>query len=115
MRILRLFALAAVAIACSLAFPACATQSVVNMAQGNPAGASRTQPNYQSAPPNPAFYALVPLTLPFDLVTLPFQFIFVNSQGGQFTATPVAQPQQQSSQPPQNYGPQPPPNYAPGQ
>jgi hypothetical protein len=87
-----------------LGLSSCATQMAVNMAQGNPAGVNRNAPNYNSAPPNPAFYALVPLTIPFDLATLPIQFLLTNSQGGQFTATPVAPPPQA---PPQQQGPPP--------
>src|SRR5665213_415367 len=77
---------------CCFAMTSCATQSAINAAQGNPTGALPNQPGYRNAPPNPAYYALVPLAIPFDLLTLPIQFVSMNAQGGQFPTTSVSQP-----------------------
>jgi len=60
---------------CALAlglFSSCATSEMLARAQGRPG--PMDPPNSRPLPPNPAYYALVPLVFPFDLVFWPVQY-----------------------------------------
>lgn len=63
-------------IACGL-LSACATMTVTRRAQGSYFIRPRTETPLS---PNPFFYALVPLTVPFDIVTAPLQLIIFTTQ-----------------------------------
>lgn len=56
----------------------CATQDMIAKAQGRPGPLD--PPNLPPTKPNPAYYALVPLVLPFDLVAWPFQYLYVQNR-----------------------------------
>jgi hypothetical protein len=61
----------------------CMTGTVVNHARGTWQGpfiegtksVDQNGKTIQAQKPNPAYYALVPLTVPFDIVTSPFQLV----------------------------------------
>lgn len=83
----------------------CATQDMIAKAQGRPGPLD--PPNQPPTNPNPGYYALVPVVLPFDLVAWPFQYWYLSSRGPQYTGVP-----EQSGPPPGFYSDQPP--YRPG-
>jgi hypothetical protein len=56
---------------CLASLPACATSEMISRAQGQPG--PMDPPDLQPPPPMPAYYALVPLVLPFDAVAWPIQ------------------------------------------
>ncbi len=56
----------------------CATQDMIAKANGRPGPLD--PPNQPPTKPNPAYYALVPLVLPFDLVAWPFQYLYVQNR-----------------------------------
>ncbi len=56
----------------------CLTQSTIKYAEGNPTYAWIGAPSGDVAPdntPKPAYYALLPLTIPADIVTAPIQVV----------------------------------------
>lgn len=59
-----------------LSLSSCATTTMVDRANGRPA--PMDPPNLPPGPPNPAYYALIPLVLPFDLLAWPFQLGYLN-------------------------------------
>ncbi|MGH8047008.1 MAG: hypothetical protein ACREKL_07155 [Chthoniobacterales bacterium] len=86
MKVLR-FGLPAVALA--LLNSSCMSLDMVAHAEGK---APPTDPHGQPYPPQPAYYALVPLVAPLDLITLPIQyFYFRGKQAGEMQATPPPQ------------------------
>lgn len=66
----------------------CATQQMIARAQGNPGPLDG--PGAAPAGPQPAYYALVPLVLPIDLVAWPFEYFYMKNR--QPSGPPVAPP-----------------------
>ena len=64
--------------AMALSFSSCATQDMIAKAQGLPGPLD--PPNQPPTKPNPAYYALVPLVLPFDLVAWPFEYFYMQNR-----------------------------------
>lgn len=104
----------------ALSLCSCATSDMIAKANGNPGPLD--SPNQPPTNPNPMYYALVPVVLPFDLVAWPFQYFYLQSRQQQpppqYTGVPQQGPTQQP--PPQRYYPQqappsgyqgPPPGY----
>jgi len=85
-----------------VALNSCATQDMIAKAQGYPGPLD--PPNQPPVKPNPAYYALVPVVLPFDLVAWPFQYWYLNNRP-QYVGVP------EPTGPPPGYyqGPPPPP------
>jgi hypothetical protein len=68
-------------------------------------------PNMPPTNPNPAYYALVPVVLPFDLVAWPFQYFYLQNRN----QYPPGPPPPGYYQSPQQYPPPPPGQvYRPG-
>lgn len=64
--------------AMALSFSSCATQDMIAKAQGLPGPLD--PPNQPPTKPNPAYYALVPLVFPFDLVAWPFEYLYMQNR-----------------------------------
>jgi hypothetical protein len=62
----------------ALSFASCATQDVMAKASGQPGPLA--PPNQPPSNPNAAYYALVPLTVPFDLLTWPIQYFYMQGR-----------------------------------
>lgn len=112
-RLLQTLLLGAVAMAlCS-----CASSDMIAKANGTPGPLD--SPNQPPTNPNPMYYALVPVVLPFDLVAWPFQYFYLqNRQQPQYTGVPQQGPTQpppqryqQQAPPTGGYQGQPPPGY----
>jgi len=75
--------------AMALALSSCASTDMMAKAQGVPGPLDPpTQPRTK---PNPAYYALVPIVLPFDIATLPIQYIYLHTNRPQYTPAPPPQ------------------------
>ncbi len=59
----------------ALSLSSCATQTMIARAQGQPA--PMDPPNLPPGNPQPGYYALVPLVLPFDLLFWPFEYFYM--------------------------------------
>lgn len=64
--------------AIALSFSSCATQDMIAKAQGAPGPLD--PPTQPPSKPNPAYYALVPLTLPFDLIFWPVEYFYMQGR-----------------------------------
>ncbi len=73
-------AIAAAGLVVALAFSSCITSDVIAKAEGNPPTLRSVQRSYQPEPPQPAYWLLVPLTIPIDVITLPGQFIYFQTR-----------------------------------
>lgn len=71
-----------------LALGGCATQDMIAKAQGRPGPLD--PPDAAGRAPQPGYYVLVPLVLPFDLVAWPFEYFYMKDR--QPTADPDVQP-----------------------
>lgn len=74
MKVLRL---ALSALAASLLCTSCMSLDMIAHAEGKPPPGD---PNGRPYDPAPGYYALVPLVLPLDLVTLPVQYFYFQQQ-----------------------------------
>ncbi len=77
------FALPALAI--SMLCTSCMSLDMIAHAEGKPSPQDPNGPPYNAAP---GYYALVPLVLPLDLITLPVQYFYFQKQRSE-----VRQPQ----------------------
>lgn len=68
---------AGVAIAAGGWLSGCASTEMIARAEGTTSRFSEYDTSVRH--PNPAYYALVPLTLPYDIVTLPIQYYIYRS------------------------------------
>ena len=73
----------------AIALCSCATQDMIAKANGMPGPLD--PPNQPPMKPNPAYYALVPVVLPFDLVAWPFQYIYLRNRP-HYTGVPTSPP-----------------------
>lgn len=71
----------------ALSLSSCATQTMIAKAQGRPGPTD--PPNLPPGNPNAAYYTLVPLTLPFDLLFWPVQYFYLKEN--QSTGAPPPQ------------------------
>ena len=55
----------------------CITTVVTQQARGIRTFESADKKKQSPLKPNPAFYALIPLTVPLDIVTMPAQFVMI--------------------------------------
>lgn len=96
-----------------LSVSGCVTQQMISRAQGVPG--PMDPPNAPVGPPQPAYYALVPLVLPLDLIAGPFELAaMANRQSG---SAPTRMPDGYAQRPDGSYyqtGPAPAP-YRPTQ
>jgi hypothetical protein len=58
----------------------CASLDMVARAEGKPGPMDADRDNPAPREPQPAYYALVPLTLPFDLVFWPVQYVMLQNR-----------------------------------
>ncbi|CAN5711924.1 hypothetical protein BH09VER1_BH09VER1_44460 [soil metagenome] len=106
-RLLQLLLLGAMAVS----FSSCATSDMIAKANGTPGPLD--SPNQPPTNPNPMYYALVPVVLPFDLVAWPFQYAYLQNRQ-QYTGVPqqgLPPPRYQQQAPRTGYQGQPPPGY----
>ncbi len=78
----------------AMALSGCVSTDMMAKAQGRPGPLD--PPNQPPMKPNPGYYALVPVVLPFDLITLPIQYIYL--QNRRAPRPPMPPPQQQPPQ-----------------
>ena len=62
----------------TLTLCSCATSQTIARAEGRPG--PNDPPGAPIPPPNPVYYALVPLVLPFDMVTWPIQYFVMGDR-----------------------------------
>ncbi len=67
------------AAALALSLTACISIDMLARAEGRIPPSEANNPRAVAYPPQPAYYALVPLTLPLDLITFPAQYIYFNT------------------------------------
>jgi len=60
-----------------MGFTSCTTLAVSNRANGQHTFPPPKGKDQKPIDPNPAFYALLPLSIPVDVATLPFQMIYL--------------------------------------
>jgi hypothetical protein len=89
-------------------FSSCATQDVIAKASGQPGPLD--PPSQPPSKPNAAYYALVPLTVPFDLLTWPIQYFYLQ---GRDQSGPSGPPPQYQSDSQYLYTPSPQPYRPP--
>ncbi len=56
----------------------CVSQQLINRAEGRP-GPMESKDSVALSTPNPLLYALIPVALPIDLLTYPFQQWYVKN------------------------------------
>ena len=64
--------------AAALALSSCASTDMMAKAQG--VRGPLDPPNQPPTKPNPGYYFLIPVVLPFDIATLPIQFVYLHSR-----------------------------------
>ena len=72
---MKLLFLSALLIGCSVACSGCLTSKVVEKAKDQQQWNAETK-EQETVPGHAAYYALMPLTVPVDIPTLPFVFIY---------------------------------------
>lgn len=73
---MRMLRIAVGAVLCAVLGSSCISLDMIAHAEGKP---PPTDPNGRPYDPMPGYYALVPLVLPIDLITLPVQFFYFRS------------------------------------
>ncbi len=63
----------------ALSLSACISIDMLARAEGEIPPNQANNPNALPYPPEPAYYLLVPLTLPLDIITFPAQIIYFNT------------------------------------
>ncbi len=63
----------------ALSLSACISIDMLARAEGEIPPTEANNPYAAPYPPQPAYYLLVPLTLPLDLITFPAQYIYFNT------------------------------------
>lgn len=65
----------------ALTLPSCISIDMLARAEGEIPPTEANDPAARPYPRQPAYYLLVPLTLPLDLITFPAQYIYFNTGG----------------------------------
>lgn len=103
-----IYPLAFAAVAMSLC--SCATQDMIAKANGTPGPLD--PPDQPPQKPNPAYYLLVPVVFPFDLVAWPFEYLYLQSRSqpepsgpppAYYQPSPGMTPYRPVNQPPPKY------------
>lgn len=73
---MKFFAVLALALGCAFFQTSCMTTNFLARAEGRPLPVDPPDAQFE---PQPAYYLLVPVVFPLDVITFPFQFVYQQS------------------------------------